>query len=89
MATKKKTATKDRTWNPPSQGTKKREAMPSHCFLSPKDKKYPYKKKVNGKWVVSRSGLLAAMRRAAQHGHTAIYNKAKRLYQKYFGKSKK
>lgn len=27
-------------WNPPAQGTKKREAMPSSCFLDQKNKKY-------------------------------------------------
>lgn len=81
--------TKDKKWNPPKQGTRKRNAMPSHVFLMPKEKKYPYKKKVNGQWKISRSGLLACIRRAAQHGHKAVEAKARRLYQKHFGSSKK
>jgi hypothetical protein len=93
MATKKKNntkkATRDHSWNPPSQGTKKRNEMPSHCFLNPKEKKYPYKKKVNGEWVISRSGLRACITRAAQHGHKSIETKARRLYQRHFGSSKK
>lgn len=47
----------DDKWNPPKIGSKKREEMPSHAFLLPSEKKFPYKKKVNGKWVVSCEGL--------------------------------
>ena len=28
------------SWNPPGQGTKKREAMPASAFLDSKNKKY-------------------------------------------------
>ena len=75
-------------WNPPAQGTKKREAMPASAFLNSKEKKYPYKVKREGKWVVSKSGLRAAISRAAQQGDTSIENRARRMYQRLFGSSK-
>ena len=73
-------------WNPPSIGSKKREKMPSSYFLLPSKRKFPYKTK-SGK--ISCQGLRAAMSRAAQHGYTNVYNKAKRLYNKYCKKSDK
>lgn len=72
-------------WNPPAQGTNKREAMPSSCFLVPREKKYPWKVKKNGQWVPSRQGLMAAMKRAAQQGDSAVEAKAKRLLKTHFG----
>jgi len=44
-------------WNPPKT-KKKREKMPAHVFLMPKERKFPYKKKVNGKWKISCKGVL-------------------------------
>ena len=75
---------RDRTWkNIPPVGSKKREEMPSHVFLDPANKRYPYKKYVNGEWKVSCAGLLAAYRRANMQGHTSIANKAKNLAVRY------
>lgn len=71
-------------WNPPSQGSKKRESMPASCFLKPSEKKYPYKTKRDGEWKPSRAGLIAAKQRAAQQGDTAVVAKADRLLHKYF-----
>ena len=75
-------------WNPPAQRTRKREAMPSSCFLDQKNKKYPYKTKRNGEWKPSRQGLIAAKKRAAQQHDTTIENKADRLLDKYFPSKK-
>jgi len=44
-------------WNPPPVGSKKREEMPSHAFLLPSKRKFPFKVKRNGRWVVSCEGL--------------------------------
>jgi hypothetical protein len=72
-------------WNPPSQGTNKREAMPSSCFLVPGEKKYPWKVKRNGQWVPSKQGLMAALHRAAQQGDASVEAKARRLLKTHFG----
>ena len=69
-------------WNPPAQGTKARNNMPASAFLDPAHKKYPYKVKRNGKWVVSRAGVIAAKKRAAQQGKTALVAKADRILKK-------
>ncbi len=69
-------------WNPPAQGTKARNKMPASAFLDPAHKKYPYKVKRNGKWVVSRAGVIAAKKRAAQQGKTALVAKADRILKK-------
>jgi hypothetical protein len=74
------------TWNPPEEGSKDREEMPSSCFLDEQHKKYPYKKKKDGKWVPDEEGLLAAERRANQFGKSEIANKARKLLDKYFPK---
>lgn len=70
-------------WNPPKQGSSKREEMPSHAFLLPKERKFPFKKKVNGKWVISCEGLRQAIVRAQQHGYASVLKKARQLYQKH------
>lgn len=77
------------SWNPPGQGTKKREAMPASAFLDSKNKKYPYKVKRNGKWVPSKAGLQAAKSRAAQQHKTVLVKKADNIMARNFGKSKK
>lgn len=69
---------KRKGWNPPAQGTKAREKMPDSAFLMPSEKKYPFKVKRDGEWVVSERGLMAALKRAAQHGETAVENKARK-----------
>lgn len=69
----------DKSWKPPPIGSKKRDEMPSHAFLVPSQKKYPYKKLVNGEWKISCAGLLAAYRRAIMNGDTSVSEKAKRI----------
>lgn len=69
----------DKSWNPPPIGSRKRDEMPSHAFLVPSQKKYPYKKLVNGEWKISCAGLLAAYRRAIMNGDTSVSEKAKRI----------
>ena len=77
------------SWNPPAQGTKKRDAMPASCFLDSKNKKYPYKVKKNGKWVASKQGLQAAKSRAAQQHRQDLVKKADNIMSRNFGKNKK
>ena len=72
-------------WNP---STKKRETMPSSCFLIPSQRKYPWKVKRGGKWVPSQSQLRAAISCANRAGATGISAKAQRLLHKYFGGGK-
>jgi hypothetical protein len=75
---------KDRVWkNVPPAGSSKREDMPSHVFLDPVNKRYPFKKYVDGRWKVSCAGLLAAYRRAIMHKEQSIADKALRLAKKY------
>ncbi|WP_126992248.1 hypothetical protein [Thermosipho globiformans] len=75
---------KDRTWsNVPPVGSSKREDMPAHVFLDSKNKRYPYKKYVDGKWKVSCAGLLAAYRRAMMNKDAEIASKAKSLAIQY------
>ena len=76
-------------WNPPGQGTKKREAMPASAFLDSKNKKYPYKVKRDGEWEPSKAGLRAAKSRAAQQHKTALVKKADNIMARNFGKKKK
>jgi len=50
--------------------------MPSHAFLKPGMKKYPYKVKRGGRWVTSEQGLMAAYKRARQQGDSGTASKA-------------
>ena len=70
---------RDKTWSPPPAGSKERSEMPSHVFLDPENKRYPYKKYVDGKWKISCAGLLAAYRRAIMNGEQSIANKARKI----------
>jgi hypothetical protein len=72
-------------WKPAPEGSKKREEMPSSCFLEPGQKKYPYKKKVDGKWVATREGLMAAYKRAKQQGDNAVAARALSMLKSKFG----
>ena len=83
MSSKKKKVTRSKKWDPPPAGSKKREEKPSHVFLLPSKRKFPYKKKVGGKWKISCTGLLAALRRAAQHNYPDVEKKARSLYNKH------
>jgi len=77
-------AMKDKTWNNiPPVGSSKREDMPAHVFLDPKNRRYPYKKKVDGVWKPSCAGLLAAYRRAMMNKDAEIASKAKSLAIQY------
>ena len=69
----------DRVWDAPSTGSPKREEWPSHVFLDPEGRRYPYKKYVDGQWKISCTGLLAAYRRAITQQDSAIANKAKEI----------
>jgi hypothetical protein len=71
--------TYERAWNPPAQGTTARKEMPRSAFLEPSVRKYPYKVRRNGRWVISDRGLVAAYRRAAQQGNKTVMNKALRI----------
>lgn len=71
----------DKAWNPPTQS--QREDIPSHVFLVPSEKKYPYKKYVDGEWKVSCAGLLAAYRRAIMNNDASVEQKAKSLATQY------
>lgn len=66
----------DRSWNPPAVGSSKRKEMPDHVFLLPSQKKYPYKKYKNGKWVISCAGLKAAYTVANMRGNSNVVSKA-------------
>jgi hypothetical protein len=70
---------KDKVWNVPGQGAKKREDWPDHVFLDPKGRRYPYKKYSGGQWKISCAGLLAAYRRAIMNKDTAIEAKARKI----------
>ena len=75
---------RDRTWsNIPPAGSKERDKWPSHVFLDHTNRKYPYKKYVNGKWKISCAGLLAAYRRANMQGNASIASKARNLAVRY------
>lgn len=73
----------DRVWEPPAVGSKDREEMPAHAFLDPENKRYPFKKFVDGEWKVSCAGLLAAYRRAIMNQESSIASKAKALAVQY------
>lgn len=73
-------------WKDPSKGSeKKREEMPASVFLDSKNRRYPVKKKSGGEWKYSRSGLMAALSRAAAQHETSIVTKAKRILKREFG----
>jgi|GEM_PF-6692933 len=55
-----------------------RRKMPASVFLKPRERKYPVKVKRNG-WQYSLAGLMAAYKRARQHGETGVAAKAKRI----------
>ena len=78
-----KKVTRSKKWNPPPAGSKAREKKPSHIFLLPSKRKFPYKKKVGGQWKISCAGLRAAMSRARQHGYESVYKRASALYNKH------
>jgi hypothetical protein len=73
----------DKAWNPPPAGSKEREEWPAHAFLDPENKRYPYKKYVDGEWKVSCAGLLAAYRRAIMSKEQSIAAKARALAERY------
>ena len=64
---------------------KRRKEAPAHVFLDPVHRKYPYKVYKNGRWVISRRLLVAAIHRAAQYHHPEIEARARRLLKRYFG----
>lgn len=78
-------ASGNKGWRDPSKGSsKKREEMPASVFLDSKNRRYPVKKKSGGQWKYSRSGLMAALSRAAGQHETTIVNKARRILKREF-----
>lgn len=63
-------------WNDPVL----RDKAPQDYFLDPVSRKYPYRT-WDGK--ISCERLRAAMQLSSLHGHTQIYDRAKRLYEKH------
>lgn len=66
-------------------GSKKREKYPTHVFLDPSGRRYPYKRwdSQSGKWKVSCADLADARRLALMHKEQAIADKALRLAKRY------
>ncbi len=69
----------DRVWEPPKVNSPERDKMPKDAFLLPEQRKYPYKKQVDGKWVISCAGLRSAYIVANLRGDTEIRDKALRI----------
>jgi hypothetical protein len=69
-------------WDPPAPGTEERKEMPSSAFLSPSNRTYPYKIKVDGEWVVSARGLRSVISVANFQGQPAISAKASKILEK-------
>jgi len=65
-----------------------RQLAPKHVFLLPEERKFPYKRYKNGKWVISCADLRDAMRLAAIHRYKQVEQKAKRLYSRHCKRSK-
>lgn len=57
-----------------------REKAPSDYFLDPSSRRYPYK---TWEGQISCERLKAAMSLAGLHGHRQIYDRAKKLYERY------
>lgn len=60
-----------------------REELPRNYFLLPEERKFPYRNKDG---TINCRMLKGAMTRAAQHGYREVYEKARRLYQRYCAK---
>jgi 8-oxo-dGTP pyrophosphatase MutT (NUDIX family) len=66
-------------------GSPKREDMPEHVFLEPKERKYPYKEKnKEGEWRPTRNLLLAAARRARLENNEALAKRADNIRAREF-----
>ena len=82
-----KKVTRSKKWDPPAQGTKKREEKPKHVFLKPDERMFPYKKKIGGEWKISCQGLKSAMTLARTHGYDSVYKRARSLYNRHCKKN--
>jgi len=71
-----------------TQSKEKRAKVPAHVFLLPEERKFPYKRWRNGRWVISCADLRDAIRLAAIHGYRKVRQKAEELYVKHCGKKK-
>lgn len=60
-----------------------REELPRDYFLLPKERKFPYR---NRDGSINCKLLRAAMTRAAQFGYREVYEKARRLYDRFCAK---
>ena len=59
-----------------------REKMPASAFMDSKGRRYPYKRKINGKWQATVQGLRAVISRANSQGDTAIANRASAMLER-------
>lgn len=66
----------DGDWNAPTRS--QRNDMPENIFMGP-NRTYPYKQKVNGKWVVNVNALRSIIRLANFHGQHDIANRASKM----------
>ena len=64
---------------------KDRREIPSHCFLSPSERTYPYKMWNGEEWVISKRMLTAAISRANSQNRADISRKAQRILHREFG----
>jgi len=69
-------------WDPPPPGSEARKEMPSHAFLSPSTRKYPYKILIDGEWVISEKGLRSVISVANFQGNKMISARASKLLDK-------
>jgi hypothetical protein len=68
-------------WTKIGSGHRKREEIPDHVFLKA-GKKYPYKQKKGGQWVVSCKDLRDAISQSNAQKDTAVSKKAQSIYAK-------
>lgn len=66
-------------WQPPPPGSDKRKEMPSHAFISPSTRTFPYKVEIDGQWVISEPGLRSVISVANFRGNSIISAKASEL----------
>ncbi|HQO05901.1 MAG TPA: hypothetical protein PKW84_07255 [Fervidobacterium sp.] len=75
-----------RKWNPPKT-KKQRENKPKSIYLCPSSLSYPYKEKIDGKWVINCNALKSAISLSGMHGRAEIHKKAQRLFNEHCKKS--
>jgi len=81
-----------RPWTAPKQS--EREKLPAWVFLDPEHRKYPvfeWKHLLNGgkERILNCNAVRVAIAYAAKYGHRTVYNKARRLWERYCAKHAK